>query len=228
MEQSAARHVSTDGEHAGNASAVRLTTEAFRVDEDDAEPQSSAAVERATRAEERRLVHRVREGDVAAFDLLVRRYYNQASAVARRLMENREDAEDLVHDAFLRALDRIETFDETRDFGPWFYRLLINLGINSRRSRSRRRTEPEPLDAESTGPSPEQETLRSEIRTRFTEALASLPERQRVIIGLFEVDGYSSVEIAAMLGVSPETVRWHVHQARHTLRIALAPIQDER
>jgi len=198
------------------------------LDEGDAARESSESVERAAKEEERRLVHRVREGDVAAFDALVRRYYNQAGAVARRLMENREDAEDLVHDAFLRALDRIETFDESRDFGPWFYRLLINLGINARRSRSRRRTEPESVDAESTLATPDQETLRSEIRTRFTEALASLPERQRVIIGLFEVDGYTSVEIAAMLGVSPETVRWHVHQARHTLRSALAAIQGER
>jgi RNA polymerase sigma-70 factor (ECF subfamily) len=196
--------------------------------EGDESRESSESVERAAKEEERRLVHRVREGDVAAFDALVRRYYNQAGAVARRLMENREDAEDLVHDAFLRALDRIETFDESRDFGPWFYRLLINLGINARRSRSRRRTEPEPIDAESTLATPDQETLRSEIRTRFSEALAALPERQRVIIGLFEVDGYTSVEIAAMLGVSPETVRWHVHQARHTLRGVLAPMRDER
>jgi RNA polymerase sigma-70 factor (ECF subfamily) len=218
----------TSGERADHGAVVSLTTEAYRLDEDDSDRASSEAVERAAKEEERRLVHRVREGDVAAFDQLVRKYYSQATSVARRLMENREDAEDLVHDAFLRALDRIETFDETRDFGPWFYRLLINLGINARRSRSRRRTEPEPLDAESHGATPEEETLRSEIRTRFAEALAALPERQRVIIGLFEVDGYSSVEIAAMLGVSPETVRWHVHQARHALRVALAPIQNER
>lgn len=195
------------------------------MDEGDATEGSSGSVERAAKEEERGLVRRVREGDVAAFDQLVRRYYAQAGAVARRLMENREDAEDLVHDAFLRALDRIETFDETRDFGPWFYRLLINLGINARRSRSRRRTEPEQIDAESTLASPEEDALRDEIRTRFAEALASLPERQRVIIGLFEVDGYTSIEISEMLGVTPETVRWHVHQARQTLRNALAAVR---
>src|SRR6185369_5345505 len=103
----------------------------------------------ANREEERRLVQRVRGGDVAAFDQLVRRYIDRAGAIARRLMQNREDAEDLVQDAFMRALERLDSFDDTRDFGPWFFRLLVNTGINSRRSRSRRQMEPEPFEAPS-------------------------------------------------------------------------------
>lgn len=175
---------------------------------------------------ERELVRRVRAGEVAAFDQLVRRYFRRAETLARRVMLNREDAEDLVQEAFLRALDRIETFDESRQFGPWFFRLLVNTGINMRRSRERRATEPEPFDAASYGPGPDEVMERTEIRERFAAALARLPERQREIIGMFEVDGFSSVEIAEILGVTPETVRWHVHQARRVLRLALAPVKE--
>jgi RNA polymerase sigma-70 factor (ECF subfamily) len=175
---------------------------------------------------ERELVRRVRAGEVAAFDQLVRRYLRRAETLARRVMLNREDAEDLVQEAFLRALDRIETFDESRQFGPWFFRLLVNTGINMRRSRERRATEPEPFDAASYEPGPDEEMERTEIRERFAAALARLPERQREIIGMFEVDGFSSVEIAEILGVTPETVRWHVHQARRVLRQALASVKE--
>jgi len=171
-------------------------------------------------------VQRVRAGDVAAFDQLVRRYFDRAGAIARRLMQNREDAEDLVQDAFMRALERLDSFDESRDFGPWFFRLLVNTGINARRSRSRRQMEPEPFETPSFDALPDVLAERGEIRERFEAALATLPERQRMIIGMFEVDGFSSVEIAETLGVSPETVRWHVHQARQTLRRALAPVKE--
>jgi len=141
-------------------------------------------------------------------------------------MQNREDAEDLVQDAFVRALERLDSFDDARDFGPWFFRLLVNTGINARRSRSRRQMEPEPFEAPSFDSLPDELAERAEIKDRFEAALAGLPERQRVIIGMFEVDGFSSVEIAETLGVSPETVRWHVHQARQTLRKALAPVKE--
>lgn len=176
--------------------------------------------------DERELVRRVRAGEAVAFDQLVRRYFARAAVLARRVMENREDAEDLVQEAFLRALDRIGTFDETREFGPWFFRLLVNTGINARRARARRVTSPEPFDAPSPAAAPDEQMERTEIRERFAAALARLPERQRVIIGMFEVDGYSSVEIAGILGITPETVRWHVHQARRVLRAALAPVRE--
>ena len=187
---------------------------------------SAATRPQTSREEERRLVQRVRDGDVAAFDQLVRRYFDRAGAIARRLMQNREDAEDLVQDAFMRALERLDSFDDSRDFGPWFFRLLVNTGINSRRSRTRRQMEPEPFEAPSFEALPDELAERSEIRDRFEAALAALPERQRMIIGMFEVDGFSSVEIAETLGVSPETVRWHVHQARQALRRALSPVKE--
>jgi RNA polymerase sigma-70 factor, ECF subfamily len=176
--------------------------------------------------EERVLVDRVQRGDVAAFDALVRRYIQRATVVARRLTGNRHDTEDLVQDAFLRALDRISTFDNSRPFGPWFFRVLTNQGLNSRRAQIRRATEPEPMDAPSHDAGPDVILERREVQERFAAALARLPERQRLIVGWFEVDEVPTAEIASTLGITQETVRWHLHQARRTLRAALAPIKD--
>lgn len=169
------------------------------------------------------LVERVRAGDVAAFDGLVERHMKRAFAVAYRLLGHRQDAEDLVQDAFLAALEKIDTFHAGRSFAPWFYRILVNRGLNSRKARSLRKTEALPPDALSSSPSPLRETERAELREWLREAMGHLPERQRTVVQLFELEGFSSPEIAEILDLSDGTVRWHLHQARHTLREALAP-----
>lgn len=177
--------------------------------------------------DEQQLVARVRAGDVDAYDVLVRRYLERALGVARRLLGNPIDAEDLVQDAFLRALDRISTFDPTRQrFAPWFFRLLVNTGLNTRRARAVRATDPEPLDARSSDAMPDELLERREIRDRFAAAVAKLPPRQQTIVTLYEVDGLSAAEIAQSLEIAPETVRWHLHEARRALRLALAPLRD--
>ena len=169
------------------------------------------------------LAERVRAGDGSAFDLLVQRHMRRAFSVAYRLMGQREDAEDLVQDAFLAALQKIDSYQAGRPFAPWFYRVLVNRGLNSRKSRSRRRTEALPLDVSAAGLSPLRETEQRELREILAAALEELPERQKTIVELFELEGFSSVEIAEVLGLSDGTVRWHLHQARQALRNVLAP-----
>jgi RNA polymerase sigma-70 factor (ECF subfamily) len=170
---------------------------------------------------DRELVLRVQDGDADAFDLLVRRHLSRARLVARRLMQDPDDADDLVQDAFLRALDRIATFDATRAFGPWFTRLLVNLGLDQRRKQKVRRTEPHDPESFAGGVSPDRELERAELKDSLGKALEALPDRQRLIVTLFEIDGHSTEEVAAMLEVSQVTIRWHLHQARRTLREAL-------
>jgi RNA polymerase sigma-70 factor (ECF subfamily) len=172
------------------------------------------------------LVARVKRGDVGAYDVLVRRYLRRASVIARRLLGNADDAEDLVQDAFVRALERLHTFDDNRDFAPWFFRLLINTGLNARKARARRTMEPEPPDLPSPADGPLQLLERLEVRERFTAALDALSPRQRLIVSMFEVDGLTTAEIADALGITPETVRWHHHQARRVLRAALAALRS--
>lgn len=177
--------------------------------------------------DETRLVVAVRRGDAAAFDALVRRYLRRAHAVAYRLLQHREDAEDLVQDAFMTALEKIDTFQTGRPFGPWFFRILTNRGQNLRAARARRATLPLPAETETPAPSPVDDAERAELRAWLDDALARLPERQRLIVQFFELDGLSGAEIAEILEIPPATVRWNLHQARKKLRTALAPLGEE-
>lgn len=177
----------------------------------------------AVAAEESELVERVRRGDTAAFDALVVRHMPRAFGVAFRLLGQREDAEDLVQEAFLVALERIDSFQAGRPFAPWFFRILTNRGLNARKSRSLRQMEAIPGDAPARSESPERAAERSELRERLRAVLDGLPERQRTIVQLFELEGFSSAEIAEILELSDGTVRWHLHHARKVLREALAP-----
>jgi RNA polymerase sigma-70 factor (ECF subfamily) len=172
-------------------------------------------------------VVRAQAGDGEAFDLLVRRYMRTAYAVAYRLLGHREDAEDVVQEAFLAALANIRTFDTTRKFGPWLYRIVVTRGLNFRKSRSRRAAEPlEDAGVASADPGPAAAAEYAGLKATVAAALEQLPERQRMVVQLFELDGFSGAEIAAMLGISPGTVRWYLHEARQSLRDTLAHLQE--
>src|SRR4051812_37394816 len=143
-----------------------------------------------------------------------------AFQMAYRVVGHREDAEDLVQESFLAAYQYLDSFDAGRPFGPWLMRIVMNRGANLRRSRARRTMEPE-VEGISTAPSALEESERAEARVILTRALAGLPERQRMIVTLFDVDGRTSTEIGEMLELAPGTVRWHLHEARRALRAAL-------
>lgn len=171
--------------------------------------------------EDRELLAQVQQGDSGAFDTLVRRYLPRARLVARRLMQDPDDADDLVQDAFLRALEKIGSFDIARAFEPWFTRLLVNLGLDLRRKQKVRRTEVYDPELVPGTARTDEEVERAELGDFLKRALDRLPDRQRLIVSLFEIDGHSTEEVASMLEVSQVTIRWHLHQARRTLREAL-------
>ena len=175
---------------------------------------------RATVERDAALVRRARDGDTTAFDELVRIYMRHVFQVAYRVVGHREDAEDLVQDCFIAAYQYLDSFDEARPFGPWITRIVLNRGANMRRSRARRATEPE-TDVVSNAPSALDEATRAEARQKLDEVMATLNERQRVIVTLFDVDGLTSAEIGERLELAPGTVRWHLHEARRVLRTAL-------
>jgi RNA polymerase sigma-70 factor, ECF subfamily len=171
------------------------------------------------------LVELVRDGDSRAFGVLVQRHMRRAFRVAYRVLGHREDAEDLVQDAFIAALEGIDTFQQGRSFGPWFYRIVVNRGLNARKARSIRTTEQLPIDVASAEPLPDRAAEQSELRVRLRDALGELPEKQRVATELFELEGFSGAEIAEILEIPAGTVRWHLHQARQALRSSMEVYQ---
>ena len=138
--------------------------------------------------------------------------------VCRAVTLDDHDADDAAQDAFLSALDRIETYDRSRPFGPWLMRIATNAAIDLLRRRNVRRTEI--LDEALTGSadSPARDAERGELRARIQQALATLPERQRIAVTLFDLEGYAHAEIAKVLGIPEGTVRSDVFHARRKLR----------
>lgn len=189
---------------------------------------NAASVWTDTADEERDLVVRVQRGDKHAFDELVRRYARRAFAVAYRILRHTQDAEDLVQDAFVAALDGIGSFDPTRPFAPWFFKIVVNRALNavSARSTRERHVTVTPLWSSEAAAVEFDPAERSEIRQRFQEALSALPQQQRVIVEMSDIDGRSSTEIGEMLDLPRGTVRWHLHQARKSLRVALAGLLE--
>ena len=157
-------------------------------------------------------------GNQDAFGALVIRYQAQARRVARAILGDADAADDAAQDAFLAALQHLQSFDARRPFGPWLMRIVTNAAIDNRRRRSVRRTEAldESLVAGGTGA--DRAAERNELSARLRVALAELPERQRVAITLFDAEGYSHAEIAEILGVPTGTVRSDVFHARRKLR----------
>lgn len=189
---------------------------------DRASPEASdAEARRAALARDAELIRRVRAGDSTAFDALVALYMRPAFQMAYRVVGHREDAEDLVQESFLAAYQYLDSFDADRPFGPWLNRIVMNRGANLRRSRTRRQMEPE-VESASTAPSALEESTRREASELLLRALATLNERQRMIVTLFDVDGLTSTEIGERLSLAPGTVRWHLHEARRVLRGALS------
>ena len=179
-------------------------------------------------ADESEVVERVRNGDTEAFGELVRRYQRRAYAVAHRLMRQRQDAEDLVQDAFMMALDKLDTFDERRPFGPWLFRILMNRGTSQLRARGIRATEAIPATIGDESATPDRLAERTETAARVHAAIAELSERQRLVVQLHEIDGFGSGEIAEMLEIAEPTVRWTLHAARKRLRAELETWRRER
>lgn len=175
--------------------------------------------------EEQRVLEAVRGGDSSAFGLLVDRYLSRAVALASRILRHREDAEDLVQDAFLLALKHIEDFDATRPFWPWLSRIIVNRGLDLAAARSIRSADSLGDDVPDRGDSPAVAAERSDFFARVREAIGGLPPRRRLVVELFELEGFSIAEIAGMLDAAPATVRWHLHTARRDLRKGLAHVR---
>lgn len=174
------------------------------------------------------LVLAARKGDRAAFEELVRRYQRQATAVAFRLLSNRDDAMEIVQDAFLNAFDRLASLEETGRFGPWLLRIVNNLSLNRRRSRALRKAGSLEMSAEDderemTRPDTHQAAPADlvegeETKKLLARAIAELPEMQRQALILFSIRDLPQKEVAEKLGCSVEAVKWHVFTARKKLK----------
>jgi len=176
---------------------------------------------------DRELVRRARRGENVGFDELVRRYLRPALAVAWEFTESRDDAEDVVQDAFHRALRGLDGYDDSRPFRPWFFAIVRNAGRNAAAWRNRWSFEPlaETLPADQGSPLSDVEGR--EMRERIGEGLELLSPMQQTCFRLCDLEGFSAREVAEMLGLEDSTVRVHLFRARRKLREILRPLREE-
>jgi RNA polymerase sigma-70 factor, ECF subfamily len=173
----------------------------------------------ATNAE---LVELARNGDSTAFEALVRRHFRAAFGVALGVLGEPAEAEDATQDAFVTALERLDDCDPVR-FTAWFLRIVRNQAISALRRRSVRIAAPlEVANNTASGSDPALETARSRLRERLTAAIGRLPERQREVLLLHDLEGYRHREIAELLGMPEGTVRYTLFQARRAARALLS------
>lgn len=166
-------------------------------------------------------------GDREAFGRLALALAPTARRVARAILGNAEEADDAVQDGLLSAWRAIDRYDPARPFRPWLLRIVANAATDARRRRTARRAVDLAPDLASGSPSPERQAGRALLGDRLRAALATLPERQRTAVVLFDVEGWSHAEIAEFLGVAEGTVRSDVFRARRALRPELEPYAGE-
>jgi RNA polymerase sigma-70 factor (ECF subfamily) len=184
------------------------------------------------------LVLRARARDLDAFEALVERHEDRLYRLALRLLRDEEGAREVLQEALFAAWRRLDQFEGKAQFGSWLYRIVANAALMALRSRRRHpevsveALEPARLEATAAagggfgaGPNwarrPDEELQSQELRRHIEEALETLPEGQRLVFLLRDVDDLSTEETADLLGVNVPTVKTRLHRARLALREAI-------
>jgi len=168
------------------------------------------------------LVRKARKGDEHAFGQLVARYRGSAYAVALSVIGRHEDAEDAAQEAFIVALQRLEDCRDPDRFAGWFMTIVRNRSRNLIRRESLRDMDRVPEATPSRRSGPDRDAEASELRELLEAGLRELPDVQREIVLLHDLEGWKHREIADRLSLPSGTVRSHLHFARKALRKFLA------
>jgi RNA polymerase sigma-70 factor (ECF subfamily) len=183
------------------------------------------------------LIDELREGDMAALAILVEKYKRLVYRVAIQITKNHEDANDVMQDTFLKVYESIHSFRKDAAFETWLYRIVVNHATNLVKHRERRRESPlsgtsemeihpDLRRAADLASNPHLNLERKERQRWVTQAINSLPLKQRTVVILHEFEGLTHPEIASILNCSEGTVRSRLHYARHKLKDLLRPYVD--
>ena len=190
-------------------------------------------------SEELALVRAAKGGDDKAFEELVRRYDRNVFRIAQHITQNREDAEDVVQDAFLKAFEHLEGFQGNSRFYTWLVRIAVNEALMKLRRRRPERmvsldeevkTEDDsvPREVADWSPNPEQMYNQAELREILTRTIQGLPAGFRTVFVLRDVEGLSTEETAQALDLSIPAVKSRLLRARLQLRDRLSRFFQKR
>ena len=187
------------------------------------------------------LVMRACRGESIAFSQLVSKYYERSVRVAYGMLRSREDAEDVVQEAFAEPTEKLSSFEGQASFYTWFYRIVVNLCIDETRKRKRSKlvdlgddVQAAPLSTSDAlylnldQSDPTQSVERAQLRNVLMKAVAALPEIHRSVVVLREVEGLSYEEIADALKIKKGTVMSRLFHARKALQQSLTKLSAEK
>lgn len=166
-----------------------------------------------------------RRGDSDAFTHIVKTYSGRVFAQLLRMVRNREEAEDLTQETFVRAYRQLRQYDETRPFRNWLFTIAANVGLNALRAQTRRNRVIQSEGAaaadraeRSESPKPLGHAIQSEQHDRLGQAFESLPEKSAVLVHLVYREEMTVREAAEIVGMTEGAAKVALHRARKTLR----------
>ena len=174
------------------------------------------------------LVSGIRDGNTALFEILMRRYNQRLFRVARGIVRERADAEDVLQQAYLNAFTHLHQYERRGSFAGWLTRIAVREALAGHRRRAAAAaTESMGRDGDcarlaSAGPDPEQAALSGELQRDLQAMVDALDETYRPVFILREVEGLSTAETADALGLTEDVVKTRLHRARAMLQAALA------
>lgn len=172
------------------------------------------------------VVARVLAGETAMFEIVMRRYNQRLYRVARAILRNDGEAEDVMQDAYVRAYQHLDQFAGRAKFSTWLTRIVVHEALARQRRRSRyQELEPtseqegDPMDQfAALTPSPEQQASNAEIRTLLEQEVEKLPDSYRAVFVLRDVEQMSVADAAEALEITEDNVKVRLHRARAFLR----------
>lgn len=186
--------------------------------------------------EDAALVERALNDDLAAFEQLVTRYQDKITGFAARMLSDRDEAEDVAQEVFIKAYRHLESFRGASSFSTWLYRITTNLCIDRVRAKKRRPQSAysldEPIDREEDSGKreiadltfePSGQIERDELRLQVRQTMAEMPEKQRSVLVMCDLQGMAYEEIAQVLGCPIGTVKSRLFHARADLARRLKP-----
>ena len=168
------------------------------------------------------IVQRVRSGETALFEILMRRHNQRVYRVARAVLKDEQDAEDVMQQAYINAYLHLGQFEERAQFSTWLTRITVREAL-ARRRRSRLEDPVDTFDdVHAEQPDPEHQAYAGELGRLIEAAVDTLPEGYRVVFMLREVEGLSTNETATTLELGEEAVKTRLHRAKAMVRVAVA------
>ncbi len=180
-------------------------------------------------------VQEARQGDLQAFDYLMSKYQSRIYALLYNMTSNKEDAEDLLQDVFLKAYKALPKFKAQSSFYTWIYRIGVNTAITYVKKRKRKQglsldhldlgLERDPaLVQMASQETPDRNLGLKELQIKLNKALQTLSEKHRTVVVLHDIQGLPHHEIGKILGVSSGTVRSRLYYARQQLQSILTDL----